>query len=181
MKDVAGNLLAAPYSWSFSTAAAPSGGTTFTFGPAADTYVSQASPTSSYATSSSFSAVDGSTSAKQIYIRFNVSGLPAGAVVSAAKLRLYVTNDSTSGGIVQSVSDTTWAEALTWGGKPAIDGPVRATLGAVALNTLIEVDLGGRSPATAATASRSRCRRATPIPSATPRARTAPPPTTRSW
>ena len=75
-------------------------------------------------------------------MRFTVSGLPAGAAISSAKLRLYVTNDSTSGGIVQSVSNNTWLEALTWSSKPAIDGPVRATLGAVALNTAIEVDLG---------------------------------------
>jgi hypothetical protein len=86
--------------------------------------------------------VDGSSSAKQIYIRFTVSGLPAGAAISSAKLRLYVTNDSTSGGIVHSVSNNTWLEALTWSSKPAIDGPVRATFGAVAVNTTVEVDLG---------------------------------------
>jgi hypothetical protein len=140
--DLAGNPMSTPNSWSFTTAATPPQSGSFTFDPAADTYVSQASPTSSNATSSTFSAVDGSGSAKQIYIRFTVSGLPAGAGVGSAKLRLYVTNDSTSGGIVQSVSNTTWAEALTWNGKPAIDGPVRATLGAVALDTVIEVDLG---------------------------------------
>jgi hypothetical protein len=84
---------------------------------------------------------NGSTTTKQIFIRFDVSGLPAGAAVSSAKLRLFVTNDSTSGGIVQSVSNTTWSETLTWNTKPAIDGPVRATLGAVALNSIAEVDL----------------------------------------
>jgi len=139
--DLAGNALATPNIWSFTTAAAAPPGTSFSFGPAADTYVSQASPTTSYATGSSFSAVDGSGSAKQIYLRFTVSGLPAGAVVSSAKLRLFVTNDSTSGGIVQSVSNNSWLEALTWNTKPAIDGPVRATFGAVALNTTVEVDL----------------------------------------
>ena len=140
--DVAGNALATPNFWTFSTAATQPPATTFTFGPVADTYVSQASPSSSYATSSTFSAVDSSSSAKQIYIRFTVSGLPAGAAVSSAKLRLYVTNDSTSGGIVQSVSNTTWLEALTWDSKPAIDGPVRATFGAVAVNTTVEIELG---------------------------------------
>jgi hypothetical protein len=142
VKDLAGNMLAAAYSWTFSTATAALPGTSFTFGPAADTYVSQSSPGTSYATSSSFSAVGGSANAKQIFIRFDVSGLPAGASISSAKLRLYVTNDSTSGGIVQSVSHTSWAEALTWSSKPALDGPARATLGAVAVNTTVEVDLG---------------------------------------
>jgi len=140
--DLAGNNLATPNSWSFTTAATPPQSGAFTFGPAADTYVSQASPTSSYATSNTFSAVDGSSSAKQIFMRFDVAGLPAGATISSAKLRLYVTNDSTSGGIVQSVLDNSWPEALTWSSKPAINGPVRATLGAVAVNTAIEVDLG---------------------------------------
>ena len=140
--DLAGNPLATPKSWLFTTTATPPPATSFTFGPVADTYVSQASPSNSYATSNAFSAVDSSVSAKQIYIRFTVSGLPTGAAVSSAKLRLYVTNDSTSGGIVQSVSNTAWLEALTWSSKPAIDGPVRATFGAVAVNTIAEVDLG---------------------------------------
>jgi hypothetical protein len=140
--DLAGNALSTPSSWSFTTATAGPSGGTFSFGPVADTYVSQASPTSNYATSSTFSAVDGSGSTKQIFLRFDVSSLPAGATVGSAKLRLYVTNDSTSGGIVQSVSSTNWLEALTWNNKPAIDGPVRATFGAVALNTMVEVDLG---------------------------------------
>ncbi len=121
--------------------APPAGGTAYTFGPAADTYVSQASPTSNYATSSSFSAVGGTSSAKQAFLRFTVSGLPAGAVVQNAKLRLYVTNDSTSGGSFNSVSNTSWAENITWNNKPAIDGPLLATLGAVTLNLSYEVDV----------------------------------------
>ena len=98
--------------------------------------------TSSNAAKSELQAVGGST-VKQIFIRFDVSGLPAGATVGSAKLRLYVTNDSTSGGLVQGVSNNSWPEALIWTAKPPIDGPVYATLGAVALNTQIEVDLGG--------------------------------------
>jgi hypothetical protein len=140
--DLAGNALATPSSWSFTTATTAPPASSYTFEPIADTYVSQASPASSNATTSSFSAVDGNGSAKQSFIRFNVSGLPVGAVVGSARLRLYVTNDSTSGGIVQSVSDNLWPEALTWSSKPAINGPVRATLGAVAVNTAIEIDLG---------------------------------------
>jgi hypothetical protein len=44
---------------------------------------------------------------------------------------------------VQGVSNNSWPEALIWTAKPPIDGPEYATLGAVALNTQIEVDLGG--------------------------------------
>ena len=138
--DAANNPLAAT-SWSFTTAAAPPAGSTVTFSPVTDTYVSQAAPTSAYGTSTSFSIVDGATTAKQAFLRFTVSGLPAGATIASAKLRLYVTNDSTSGGIIKQVTDTSWPEALTWNTKPAIDGPTVATVGVAGVNATIEADL----------------------------------------
>ena len=147
--DLAGNPLA-PLSWSFATAAAPPPptptpppppGGTYTFGPAADAYVSQSSPTTAYATNSQLQAVGGSSSAKQAFLRFSVSGLPAGAVVASAKLRLVVVNDSTGGGVFRSVSNAGWPESITWNSRPAIDGPQLAALGAVALNQVVEVDV----------------------------------------
>jgi hypothetical protein len=119
------------------------GGATYTFGPAADTYVSQASPTASAGTASSMSIVGGTTTEKQAFIRFTVSGLPDGALVQSAKLRLVVTNDSTGGGDFRSVSNTSWAESITWSTKPPIDGPLRASVGAVAIGAVVEVDLTG--------------------------------------
>jgi hypothetical protein len=83
----------------------------------------------------------GGSSAKQAFIRFNVAGLPAGATISSAKLRLYVTNDSTSGGIFNQITSTTWDENTTWSSRPSVDGPQLAALGAVALDTTVEVDL----------------------------------------
>jgi hypothetical protein len=62
-------------------------------------------------------------------------------VVQNAKLRLYVTNDSPGGGSFNRVSNTSWAESITWNSKPAIDGPLLATLGAVTLNLSYEVDV----------------------------------------
>ncbi len=119
----------------------PPADSTFSFTPVADTYVNQASSGSAYGTSSSFSVVGGSTSAKQAFLRFDVAGLPAGTSVSSAKLRLFVTNDSTSGGTFNRVTNTTWAEGITWTTKPAIDGAQLASLGAVALNQVVEVVL----------------------------------------
>ena len=113
----------------------------FSFTPVADTYTDQASPDSVYGSSTSFSVVGGSTSAKQAFLRFDVTGLPAGASVSSAKLRLFVTNDSTSGGIVHRVMNTSWAESITWNTKPAIDGAQLASVGAVTLNQVVEVVL----------------------------------------
>jgi unsaturated chondroitin disaccharide hydrolase len=124
-----------------SPTASPQPSSTYSFGAVADAYVSQASPTSSYATNSQIQAVGGSSGAKQAFIRFNVTGLPTGATLGAAKLRLVVVNDSTSGGIFNRMTNTSWPEAITWNTRPAIDGPTVATLGAVALNQVVEVDV----------------------------------------
>jgi hypothetical protein len=140
--DNAGNALA-PVSWSFTTAPAASGGATFTFGSSADTYVSQASPTATAGTSTSMSIVGGATTAKQAFICFTVSTLPASAVVQSAKLRLVVTNDSTGGGDFYSISNSNWAENITWNTKPLIDGPLRASIGAVAVGAVVDIDLTG--------------------------------------
>jgi unsaturated chondroitin disaccharide hydrolase len=121
--------------------ATPQPSSTYVFIPVADAYVSQASPTLSYPTSSQLQAVGGSSSAKQAFLRFNVSGLPDGASVRSAKLRLVVANDSTSGGSIHRVTNITWPEAITWNTRPTIDDPVVVTLGAVALNQIVEVDV----------------------------------------
>ena len=62
-------------------------------------------------------------------------------MVQNAKLRLYVTNDSTSGGSFNKITNTSWAETITWNSKPAIDGPLLATLGAATINLSYEVDV----------------------------------------
>jgi hypothetical protein len=126
-----------------SSTATPRPSSTYIFIPVADVYVSQASPTSSYAASSQLQAVGGSSSAKQAFLRFNVLGLPAGASIGSAKLRLVVVNDSTSGGVFNPVADTSWQENITWNNRPAIGGPALATLGAVALNQVVEVEVTG--------------------------------------
>jgi hypothetical protein len=113
---------------------------TAVFTPDADAYVRQSTATSAYATSSQVSAVGGSD-ARIAYLRFTVAGVPAGASVQSAKLRLVVTNDSTSGGVVASTSNTSWAENVTWNIKPAVDGPQLAQLGAVAVNQTVEIDV----------------------------------------
>ncbi|KPV49634.1 hypothetical protein SE17_31495, partial [Kouleothrix aurantiaca] len=84
----------------------------------------------------------GGSSAKQAFLRFSVAGVPANALVQSARLRLYVTNDSTSGGIVSRVSNTSWPETITWNTRPAIDGAQIATLGAAAAKATMEIDLG---------------------------------------
>jgi unsaturated chondroitin disaccharide hydrolase len=124
-----------------SPTATPQPSSTYAFIPVADAYVSQASPTSSYPTSSQLQAVGGNSSAKQAFLRFNVSGLPDGVGIRSAKLRLVVANDSTSGGAIHCMTNTSWPEAMSWNTRPAIDGPVVVMLGAAALNQIVEVDV----------------------------------------
>lgn len=117
------------------------GVTTFTFNPVVDAYVTQASPTTHSATASQLQAVGGTTSAKQAFLRFSVTGLPAGSQISSAKLRLLVTNDSTNGGVFNFITDNSWLETVTWDTKPLINGPQLTSLGSVGLNQVVEVDL----------------------------------------
>jgi hypothetical protein len=55
--------------------------------------------------------------------------------------RLYVTNDSTTGGVFNRISNTGWNETITWRTKPSIDGALVSTLGSVALNSAVDVYL----------------------------------------
>jgi hypothetical protein len=113
---------------------------TIVVGPAVDTYVRQSTPTDSFAVSSQIAAVGGGD-ARIALLRFNISGIPAGTTVQSAKLRLVVTNDSTSGGIVAGVSNNTWPENVTWSAKPAADGPQLGQFGAVAVGQAVEADV----------------------------------------
>jgi len=112
---------------------------TATFTPRADAFVSLDSPGSSYALNSQLLAVAGSAE-KRSFLGFTVAELPADAQIISAKLRLTVVNDSTSGGQVYNLSNTSWPEMITWKTQPAVDGPQLATLGPVALNSVVEID-----------------------------------------
>ena len=74
-------------------------------------------------------------------MRFTVGGLPSGATILSAQLKLYVTNDSTSGGVFNQITNNTWLENLTWNSKPAVDGVQFAALGPAALNSFVDLDL----------------------------------------
>jgi len=113
---------------------------TIVLNPDADAYVTQSSPTKASPTSSQLLAIGGS-SARQSFLRFTVGGIPAGTDVQSARLRMVVINDSTSGGIISAISNTTWAEDITWNTRPAVDGPQLVQLGPVALNQVVEVDV----------------------------------------
>ena len=112
--------------------------TELTFKPVADAYVDASTPTTSYGTGSSL-WVDGSP-LKQAFMRFQLDGL-AGREIQSVRLRLYQKDASPLGGRVFAISDSGWTEAMTWDTRPAIDGPVLGTFGAVSAGTVYEMEL----------------------------------------
>jgi parallel beta-helix repeat protein len=123
-----------------STPAGDEAGLTTTLAPAADTYVRSGSfaDRNFGAATSLLSDLDDGKTQEYVYLRFNV---PSFTSVSSARLKLYVTNGSTSAPDLVSVTSTTWGEsALTWNTKPAT-GALVTSLGSVPVNTWIDVDV----------------------------------------
>ncbi len=118
---------------------------TLTFPSVADVYVDSASPAVNLNADARLRAK--APTARITYLRFAVSGV-AGRTVTSARLRLGVVGAANSGGSVHAIGDSTWNEAtVTFNTRPAIDGPVLATLGAVTLGATVEFDLGSSVPA----------------------------------
>jgi hypothetical protein len=115
----------------------------FSFGAVADTFVRQASASSSYGTQSQVEIAGTTNDNRRAFLRFNVSGLPSGAAITSAKLRLHVTNSSNMGGTLYRVSSNTWSESITWKTQPAISGAALWNGGSVALNQVVEIPLSG--------------------------------------
>ena len=83
--------------------------------PSADTFVSSAAPNVNYGPGISLLVGPGTTS----YIRFNLSGIPAGATVSKASLRLYVDAVATGGAFdVYNLSGAWHENSLTYSTPP---------------------------------------------------------------
>jgi hypothetical protein len=112
---------------------------TLAFTPVADTYVDSSVPSSSFGSSTSM--YDDASPVKQSFVRFNVSGLD-GRPVLDARLRLYNKDSSPQGGRVWSIASNSWPEAMTWGTRPAIDGPLLGQYGTVQSGNWYEADLG---------------------------------------
>ncbi len=116
------------------TIEAPASGATktLTFGATVDTTVRADKPTKSYGSLTSITS-DNSPVTNGL-LRFTVSGVGTD-VVTAATLRLYVTNPSPSGGSVSRVASQTWSENITWNQAPAADAIPLATIGKATVNT----------------------------------------------
>jgi hypothetical protein len=120
--------------------------TSFTFAPLHDTYVRFATPASRFGTTINLRLRENGTDTLNTYLKFAVTGLSA--TVQSAKLRLYCTNGSNSGGAVYSVSNnyagtaTPWTEnGLNWSNAPVIGGAALSTLGGVSAEIWVELDV----------------------------------------
>jgi hypothetical protein len=121
------------------SAPSPTTGATVEFAPEADTYMYKVYPTTNYGAAPGFD-VGGAPYDRVSYLRFNVAGLPNGAVINDAKLKLVAKDASAvTGGTIRKFTPTVpdWAETQpTWnnplGGSDG-SGDL-ATLGPVTVN-----------------------------------------------
>jgi len=134
--DSAGNVDPTPAvrTWTVSASAA-----TASFTATADSYVSEASPATNYATSTTLTTDLGTGAVKRSHFRFAVSGV--GGIVIGAKLRAWVTNSSTNGPAVYATS-ASWTESgITWANKPAPLGSPSDDKGLVPSGAWVEYDV----------------------------------------
>jgi PKD repeat protein len=109
------------------------------FTPAADARVSQSSPSANYGAEPTLRAKSGS-STQRSYLRFDTTALGSASVVSA-RLRLYVTDASSSGGSVYEV-DAGWSESgISWQTAPALPASALDAAGAAVLGEWVELDV----------------------------------------
>jgi PKD repeat protein len=115
-----------------------------TVNPIADSYVSNESPTKNYGSAASLKTKLSDTKEYRTYLSFAVTGLQ-GKSVSAAQLRLFVT-DNGGGGGVHTVANA-WTEtgtgAITWNNAPALSQSSVAPVGVGVAGTWLTVDLTG--------------------------------------
>ncbi|MDY0282041.1 MAG: DNRLRE domain-containing protein [Salinivirgaceae bacterium] len=91
--------------------------------PLADSYVNSLYPNTNYGSDERLYAHYGSNSTKRTFLRFDLTGLPAGEIITGASLLLY-----TDGGVqglavdAHHVANDAWTEdLLTWNNQPGYD------------------------------------------------------------
>jgi len=112
----------------------------------ADARVSFASPTSNYGKDTAL-RVRGGTAPYETFLAFDLTPLAGKSVVSA-KLWLFVTDPSRSGGSVYAVAGGWTETGITWATAPAITGTPLATAGAVTDGTWVSYDVTPAVPST---------------------------------
>src|SRR3990172_3236504 len=124
---------------SLPTSASDSGTGAAGFSPIEDTYVktAQSKPFGNAATLQ----VDNRPAVKRALIRFQVTGIPQGASVTSATLRLFVVNPSRTAGEVRAV-DGAWGETTTtWSNAPTVGARIADLLAPAAKGAWTHADV----------------------------------------
>jgi hypothetical protein len=105
--------------------ASPSSSGSLAFTASEDTFVKGTGPRSNYGDRRTLEA-DSYPKVKRTLLRFRVSGIPEGASVASATLRLFVVDPSENAGTVHTVLGA-WSEAnTTWSNAPAVGTAIAA-------------------------------------------------------
>jgi hypothetical protein len=110
--------------------------------PSADTFVSSSAPAKNFGSQPLLAVQSGTSS----YIRFNLSGLPAGATVTTATVRLFVDTVSQAGSFDVYEIDQPWSEnSLSFNTAPSLgvsaSGGKPVTVSKSSLNQFVLVDI----------------------------------------
>jgi hypothetical protein len=111
--------------------------TTLTFAPTADSYVASTTPTANFGAGTDLQVKTAAGSVKKAFLMFTITGA-AGKTVTNAKLRLYVTDSSVSGGGIFPTASTWTETGLTSNNQPPPSGSALSTLGAVTSGGTVE-------------------------------------------
>ena len=134
---VAAGVVGAIVTISLSVGAGSATSSTLTILASADAMVSKAEPTRNFGTSTVLRLKYDSSNA---YVRFTVTGISG--QVTSAKLRLYVTDASSTATSVHRVSSS-WSETgITWNNAPAIGGTALSSRSPSTGGTWVEFGLG---------------------------------------
>ncbi|MFQ5637814.1 MAG: IPT/TIG domain-containing protein [bacterium] len=127
----------------FTVSAPPS---TLILQPVHDSFVRSNVASKNYGGSTELRVRETSSAKYYTYLKFSVSGI--GGPPLSAILKLYVIDPGSEGGTLYQASNslpnssTPWSEDnLTWNNAPALSGSPIATVGPVALNQVIELDV----------------------------------------
>ena len=118
-------------------------GSTLAFTPTADATVKNTNPTRNYGTGVELLLRKGdaaNTTTNTSYLRFVVSGI-AGRTVSAAKVRMKVTDAGPQGGAIHRTSNGWTETGVTWNTAPPADGAALAVMGSVTAGGWVEFPL----------------------------------------
>jgi hypothetical protein len=106
-----------------------------------DTFTAQGSPGTNYGSSGSMT-VNGPAGERRAYIKFTVTGIPAGATEVRAVLRLWASTSSSATFTARAVASS-WSEStLTWNTQPPL-GTALASVTGVTAGQYDEFDVSG--------------------------------------